>query len=171
MLLALEGRAATEDVGRVRHGEVWGAVPFTPVFKTNSQGTAVRIGYQVVCKHPHHADETRKACQKTCNFNISGGEEQCRRQLKHWMICGLRAKTREEHQQMWKGTLDVFKGDDPPSMDVLDRQTIVSFEAAIAALHHPGDAAGSGSSAPPLPPPAEPPADDDQLAKRRRRRR
>eukprot|EP00971_Amphidinium_carterae_P271651 5390142-Amphidinium_carterae.2 len=99
MLLARQAPAAIEEVGRVRHGEVWGAVPFTPVFKTNAQGAAVRIGYQVVCKHPLHADETKKACQKTRNFNLSGGETQCRRQLKHWMICGLQAKTRDEHQQ------------------------------------------------------------------------
>eukprot|EP00971_Amphidinium_carterae_P351688 6492230-Amphidinium_carterae.4 len=113
---------------RQRHGELWGPVPFVPVFRRLPDGSQFRTGYQCLCRHPEHARASRaNPCQKTRAFNVSGGEDKCKRLLKLWILEGFKASSWEEHQAMWQGCVDRLKADTLPAMAELDAQCPTSW--------------------------------------------
>ena len=78
----------------------FGGHHLTPRFKDGSV-----VSYQMSCRAPDH-NKGSKLCRRELSVQLAGGEQECRRVLKAWVLLGPSLRTREEH--MDRGNKQMF---------------------------------------------------------------
>ena len=129
-------QSAEKPGDRVRSSNIYepfGACFFTPRYKDG-----VLSGLQMSCTRPAHNVERK--CTKELSFGVAGGEQNCRRMLKTWIVLCASVPSRSEHMiDSWKLVTASKKDGNLMSEHQLDAQCIYDWEEYDATTPVPDD--------------------------------
>eukprot|EP00971_Amphidinium_carterae_P136415 2702965-Amphidinium_carterae.1 len=96
------------------------SIAFGQCFLTPRFKDKLLCGFQMTCTRPEHNADRR--CTKEVSFGVAGGEDNCRRLLKSWIVFGACAPSRDAHREVFADVSRMKNTGGYPLEADLDRQ-------------------------------------------------